>query len=116
MRWAMGQESAAGIMRGMQKYTLTRPDGSEYLHSIKCPVLVTGAAASHYNKPHLSTTRIYETLVNLRDDQKKQWISIDAAEGGLQAKVGAFGISAQRTFSWLDGQFKIDRKLSKPPV
>ena len=113
MKWALGQESAAAIMRGMQGFTLQRPDGSEYLHSVKCPVFVTGAAASHYNKPHLSTTRIYNTLVNLKPSQKKEWISSDAAEGGLQAKVGAFGISAQRTFAWLDEQFKVDRRLSK---
>ena len=112
LKWIFGVKTPADVMRCMMQWTLSRPDESEYLHSVRCPVFVTGAASSIYAKPEISTTRIYNELGHLRADQKKEWISRDVAEGGLQAKVGAFGLSAQRTFAWLDGQFGIDRKIA----
>ena len=111
LRWMFGVSSASDVFRKMMEYTLATSDGNQYLHSVKCPVMVTGAAASIYAKPEISTTRIYNTLSHLRQDQKMQWIATDPAEGGLQSKIGAFGILTLRMFAWLDEVFKIDRKL-----
>lgn len=112
LRWMFGVDSAAEVFRKMQTFTLAAPDHTQYLHQVKCPVMVTGAAASIYAKPEISTTRIYNTLSHLPVNQKMQWIATNAAEGGLQSKIGAFGILTQRTFAWLDEILKIDRKMS----
>ncbi|KAH8689279.1 Alpha/Beta hydrolase protein [Phaeosphaeriaceae sp. PMI808] len=75
------------------------PDGTEYLADVKCPTLVTGAGSSMYFDPATTTDKIYDCLTNLKDGvDKEKWIEHDIARGGLQAKIGAFGYSAQRTF------------------
>ena len=112
LRWMFGVDSASEVFRKMQTFTLAAPDHTQYLHQVKCPVMVTGAAASIYAKPEISTTRIYDTLSHLPVNQKMQWIATNAAEGGLQSKIGALGILTQRIFAWLDEIFKIDRKMS----
>ena len=102
-------ETAAEGLREMKKYTLRLPGGKEYLHEIKCPVMVTGAAASPYFDPKVSTTRFFNSLSQLKDEEKEEWIAKDVGERGFQAKVAAYGISIQRSFSWLDNQFGIKR-------
>ena len=114
LRWMFGVQSAADVFRQMMKYTLATTANSQYLDSVKCPVMVTGAAASIYAKPEISTIRIYQALSHVPEEQKMQWIATDAAEGGLQSKVGAFGVLTQQTFSWLDRIFSIDRKKRRP--
>jgi hypothetical protein len=50
-------------------------------------------------------------LTSLKDGiDKEKWIATDVAYGGLQAKIGAFGYSAQKTFEWLDQRFEIERE------
>jgi len=50
-------------------------------------------------------------LTSLRPEvDKEKWIAHDIARGGLQAKIGAVGYSAQRTFQWLDLKFGIERE------
>ena len=111
LQWMFGVNTAADVFRKMQQFTLARQDHGQFLHSVKCPIMVTGAAASIYAKPEVSTTRIYDTLGHIREEEKLQWIATDVTEGGLQSKVGAFGVLIRRTYEWLDGVFKIDRKL-----
>ena len=85
LRWMFGVDSVVDVFRKMQTFTLARPDHTQFLHQVKCPVMVTGAAASIYAKPEVSTTRIYITPCRIcLLDQKLQWIATDAAKGGLQ--------------------------------
>jgi pimeloyl-ACP methyl ester carboxylesterase len=112
LKWATGSKTEADIMRSFGGYTLQNPDGTEYLAKVKCPTLVTGAAASWYFDQKTTTDKIYDCLTSLRDDlDKEKWVAHDVASGGLQAKVGAFGYSAQRTFQWLDKKFGIKREV-----
>ncbi|KAL8879969.1 MAG: hypothetical protein Q9192_008121, partial [Flavoplaca navasiana] len=83
-----------------------------YLADVKCPTLVTGAGASLYFDPSTTTDKIYDCLTSLKPGvDKEKWIAHDVTHGGLQAKVGAFGYSAQRTFEWLDIRFGIERDV-----
>ncbi|KAL4994079.1 putative alpha/beta hydrolase [Aspergillus recurvatus] len=110
LKWATGSKTDADIMRSFGAYTLQNADGTEYLAAVKCPTLVTGAGASFYFNPSTTTDKVYECLTSLRDGvDKEKWIATDVAYGGLQAKIGAFGYSAQKTFEWLDRRFGIQR-------
>jgi pimeloyl-ACP methyl ester carboxylesterase len=111
LKWATGCTTEAEIMRSYRPYTLLNPDGTEYLADVKCPTLVTGAGASFYFDPKTTTDKIYDCLTGLKPGvDKEKWIEHDVAHGGLQAKIGAFGYSAQRTFQWLDARFGIERE------
>ena len=110
MKWIFGKDSEAECIRDGFDFTLLRHDGTEYLQAVKCPVLVTGAGSSFYFDPSTSTTKIYNSLTHLSLDDKEEWIAKESVFGGLQAKIGAFGYSMQRTFSWLDKKFDIHRK------
>lgn len=108
MRWVTGERSEAAIMRAVRPYTLRESAGGEFLARVQCPTLVTGAAASWYYDPATTTDRVYAALQPAGG--KEKWVAGDVARGGLQAKVGAFGYSAQRTFSWLDKVWGIERE------
>ncbi|KAL8721658.1 MAG: hypothetical protein Q9225_001707 [Loekoesia sp. 1 TL-2023] len=111
LKWATGTRTEADIMRSFGDYTLLNPDGTEYLADVKCATLVTGAGASWYFDPATTTDKIYDCLTSLKPRvDKEKWIANDIAHGGLQAKIGAFGYSAQRTFQWLDARFGIERE------
>lgn len=112
LKWATGATTEADIMRSYKDYTLEAPDGSEYLADVRCPTLVTGAGASMYYNPVTTTDKIYDCLTSLKSGvDKEKWIEQDIAYGGLQAKVGAFVYSAQKTFQWLDTTFGIEREF-----
>ena len=112
LKWATGVKTEAEIMRAFGAYTLLKPDGTQYLADVKCPTLVTGAGASLYFDPSTTTDKIYDCLTSLKPGvDKEKWIAHDVTHGGLQAKVGAFGYSAQRTFEWLDIRFGIERDV-----
>ena len=111
LRWVTGETSEAAIMRAAGPYTLREPDGSEYLARVRCPTLVTGAAASLYYDPRTTTHRLYDALEALAPGEGKElWVADEVALGGLQAKVGAFAYSAQRTFAWLDKVWAVERE------
>jgi len=109
LKWVLGETSEAAIIERMREFTLALPDGKEYLADVKCPTLVTGAGASWYFDPSETTDKLYNSLVSLEDGDKEKWIATDVATGGLQAKIGAFGYSMQRTFSYLDKVWGIER-------
>ncbi|KAF2136069.1 uncharacterized protein K452DRAFT_303087 [Aplosporella prunicola CBS 121167] len=111
LRWMLGVQSAADVFRKMQEFTFSREDGVDVLHSVHCPVMVTGAGYSMYAKPEISTTRIYNCLSHLDENQRLQWIATEPGDGGLQSKVGAFGALTRRSFEWLDKLLEIDRKI-----
>ncbi|KAI2643455.1 Alpha/Beta hydrolase protein [Xylaria nigripes] len=110
MKWALGRDNEYDVIKRMLDFTMLRPDGTELLHDVKCPVLVTGAGSSFYFDPATTTRKITGKLTNLAEKDKEEWIATDVAFGGLQAKIGAFGYSMQRTFSWLDKIWAIQRQ------
>ncbi|EPE33797.1 alpha/beta-Hydrolase [Glarea lozoyensis ATCC 20868] len=107
--WIFGLPSAALGMREMQQYTLRLKDGGEFLDHVKCPVLVTGAAHTIYTKPEISTDMIFATLNNSKGRNVQKWVAKAPGDGGLQAKVGAYGLSQERTFQFLDEVFLVKR-------
>lgn len=111
VQWAMGMETPADAMRRMQDFTLQTADGGEYLDQVKCPVLVTGAAASIYATEDPSATKVFSRLQHIPDNQKHLWVGKEISDGGLQAKVGAFSLAQHRIFAFLDKQFGIERSV-----
>ncbi|PLN76261.1 alpha/beta-hydrolase [Aspergillus taichungensis] len=111
MRWAMGRASDAAVIRRMLDYTLAKPGGGDLLQQVKCPVLVTGAGSSFYFDPETTTRRVLRSLGHLPEHMKEEWVADDVVFGGLQAKIGAFGYSMQRTFAYLDGKFGVQREI-----
>ncbi|KGO53495.1 hypothetical protein PEX2_061030 [Penicillium expansum] len=111
VQWAMGMKTPADAMRRMQDFTLQTADGGEYLHQVKCPVMITGAAASIYATEDPSANKIFSRLKHLSESQKHLWVGKEIAEGGLQAKVGAFSLAQHRIFAFLDRQFGIHRSI-----
>lgn len=100
----MGRSSDAQVIR-----TMLADDGHrELLHSVHCPVLVTGAGSSFYFDPE-TTRRVLKKLEHVPKGDREEWVATDVAFGGLQAKIGAFGYSMQRTFAYLDGKFGVQR-------
>ncbi|KOS21560.1 UPF0255 protein [Escovopsis weberi] len=81
----------AAVLPRMLDYSMLRPDGSDVLRDVRCPVLVTGAGSSFYFDPETTTRRILRGLAHLRDDWREEWIETDEMLGGMQAKIGAFG-------------------------
>lgn len=110
LRWIYGKAAAFDVLGRMRDFTLARPGKDDRLKDIKCPVLVTGAAGSIYAKPAVSTVKIFDGLSHL-GDKRSMWIATDMAEGGLQSKIGAFGLLTRKTYAWLDQQFGIVRHI-----
>ncbi|KAL2864254.1 hydrolase psoB [Aspergillus lucknowensis] len=104
--WFFGLETPSQTLQEMKRYTLK----NGFLAGVRGPVLVSGAAHSLYFNPIYHTMSVYDGLVNVTEDQKHVWIPSAAGEGGLQAKVGAFGVSVARTFEFLDRVFGVVRE------
>ena len=108
-QWIFGVHTPADALLEMKKYSLK----GHYLKQVRCPVLVSSAASSLYLKPSVDAQRVLDDLDHLPSSKKRLWLASEPEDGGLQAKVGAFGLSAQRTVQFLDEHFGIDRKVLK---
>ncbi|KAJ4294707.1 hypothetical protein N0V88_004941 [Collariella sp. IMI 366227] len=115
MRWELstagtlfGLGSPARSMQEMKRYTLGG-DTSPYLERIQCPVLVSGASDSLYFDPSHHSVRVLNGLKNVAEKEKELWLASTPGEGALQAKVGAFQLVNQKTFTFLDKRFGIER-------
>lgn len=103
-RTARKHKQLQGAQGGVQSAT------NNYLERVRCPVLVTGAAADP--KLFLAeefTGEIMKHLVNVEKDQKELWIPKAWSEGGAQAKSGAWPLLQYRTYRFLDDKFGIER-------
>lgn len=108
--WIFGVPSAALAVREMRRWTLRGGgDNGAYLSRVRCPVLVSGADGTIYTPPEISTYRVVRDLSHLPDEHKEVWVATEPADGGLQAKVGAWRLVQQRTFRFLDRIFKVER-------
>lgn len=117
MRWEVGVagtffgiSSPAAIMLEMKKYTLSLPGGGSFLERVRCPVLVSGAGMSLYLDANHHTMRVFNSLKVQKEGDKQIWMATNPGEGGLQAKMGALGLSNQRTYRFLDEKFSIVRQ------
>lgn len=104
-----GLDNPAEILLRMKKYTFRLKGGGCYLDDVKCPVFVSGAEKSLYLDIEGHTAKVFKALSHLKEQDKELWMSKTPGEGGLQAKMGALGLSNQRTFRFLDRVFNIDR-------
>ncbi|KAE8133794.1 hypothetical protein BDV38DRAFT_286416 [Aspergillus pseudotamarii] len=87
----MGTKNPANAMRRMEDFTLQTADGGEYLGRVKCPVMVTGAAASIYATEDPSANKVCNRLQHPPVEQKHLWVGKEVSDGRLQAKLGIFG-------------------------
>ncbi|RJE27121.1 hypothetical protein PHISCL_00588 [Aspergillus sclerotialis] len=106
--WFFGVQAPTDTLTEMMKFTLRRDDGTSRLDQVHCPVLVSGATQSLYLEPESDTLRVFNALEHLRDD-REIWIAREPEEGGLQAKIGAIGLSVQKTFRFLDKHLDVHR-------
>lgn len=104
-QWIFGVSTPADALLAMKGYTLK----NGYLGKVHCPVLVSSASQSLYLEPSVDAKKIFDGLAHLEKHERRMWTAKEAEDGGLQAKVGAFGLSAQRTFQYLDECFEIER-------
>lgn len=114
----LGCSSPSETLRAMKPYTLRLGGSSHedmsssksYLERIKCPVLVTGAAADPgMFLADMIPDRILGELTNVPQGHKQKWMPQKYSEGGAQAKVGAWQVLQYRTFDFLDRKMGISR-------
>lgn len=108
-KWFFGVDTPTDTLLEMKKYTLQYPNGKSYLAQVECPVFVSGATQSLYLEPETDTKRVLEALKHLDEGKKRMWIAKLPEDGGLQAKIGAIGLMAQKTFAFLDEQLGVKR-------
>jgi len=108
-QWLFGVESPAEALQEMKKYSLR----GGRLEKVKCPVLVSSATQSLYLEPSVDAQRILDELAHLPAGHKRLWVASEPEDGGLQAKVGAFGLYAQRMVQFLDEHFGIERDIDE---
>jgi pimeloyl-ACP methyl ester carboxylesterase len=111
-QWIFGVDSPAEALQEMKKYSLK--DGR--LEKVQCPVLVSSATQSLYLEPSVDAQRILDELAHLPASHKRLWVASEPEDGGLQAKVGAFGLYAQRMVQFLDEHFGIERDIDEDTV
>ncbi|KAI1820162.1 alpha/beta hydrolase [Xylaria intraflava] len=104
-QWMFGVDSPAAALLQMKRYSLK---GGK-LEKVRCPVLVSSATQSLYLEPSIDAQRILDDLAHLPAGKKRLWVANEPEDGGLQAKVGAFGLYAQRMIQFLDEHFGIER-------
>lgn len=112
LRWEVGVtaafwgiESPAMILKEMRKYTLKGGN----LEKVQCPVLVTGAGKSLYFDTEEHTMRVFDGLGHIEERWRSVWMPSRPEEGGLQAKIGAFGLANMKVYGFLDEVFGIRR-------
>jgi pimeloyl-ACP methyl ester carboxylesterase len=114
LRWEVGVTTAfwgierpSQILKEMKRYSLK----GGFLEKVKCPVFVTGAGKSIYFDTEEHTMRVLRDLEHLGEKNLKLWMPNKPEEGGLQAKMGAFGLANLKVFGFLDEVFGIKRVI-----
>ncbi|RMZ71757.1 Alpha beta hydrolase [Pyrenophora seminiperda CCB06] len=97
------------ILLEMKKYTFRLPSGKNYLDAVSCPTLISGAANSLYLNVESHTMMVWRHLNGVSEMEKELWLANKPADGALQAKIGAFGLSNEYTFRFLDEKLGVKR-------
>lgn len=98
------------ILLEMKKFTFRLPDGKNFLDRVTCPTLISGAANSLYLDVDSHTMAVWQRLSGVAETEKELWKANTPADGALQAKIGAFGLSNEYTFRFLDKKLGIKRE------
>jgi len=111
----MGTSTPGDTLRRFQLFDLdVAPDGKgRIVDRIRCPVLLTGASRSLYSSADDSTMAIYNALSEVAENKKEVWIPDEIGDGGLTAKVGAWGLLAQKSFEFLDKHLLVVRSQAR---
>jgi hypothetical protein len=109
--WMLGVDRPVDVLRRMRLFTLRLPGGGEFLERVKGPVLVSAAGRSIYFHPEVVVGKITRGLEHLEDEEKEVWLAESPAEGGLQGKVGSWGLMQGRVFRFLDKHFGVERDV-----
>ena len=116
----LGSPSPAQTLRDMKPFsfrldrTVARPAkynlSGDYLERIRCPVLITGAAADpSMFMADLTTNKVMAGLISVEAGQTELWMPKTYSEGGAQAKSGAWQMLQYKTFRFLDEKLCISR-------
>jgi hypothetical protein len=97
------------ILLEMKKYSFRLDNGKDFLDRVTCPTLVSGAAKSLYLDVNSHTMAVWQKLNSVAETEKELWRADTPADGALQAKIGAFGLSNEYTFRFLDKKLGIKR-------
>jgi pimeloyl-ACP methyl ester carboxylesterase len=100
-----GIESPARILKEMKRYSLK----GGFLKKVRCPVFVSGAGKSLYFDTEEHTMRVFNDLAHLGERERRLWMPSRPDEGGLQAKIGAFGLANMNAYRFLDEVLGIRR-------
>ncbi|PYH42429.1 hydrolase psoB [Aspergillus saccharolyticus JOP 1030-1] len=92
------------ILLRMKQFTLKggEGEGGGFLARVHCPTLVSGAADFLYLDVDSHTMMVWRGLQHLPEKDRTLWMAETPADGALQAKIGAFGLSNEYTFAFLD--------------
>lgn len=108
-----GTPDAGSTLREMKRYTFKAGEehgGKDFLERVRCPVLVTGAAADPVSfLPEASVKAIVKGLVNVDQRDIEIWLTARYSDGGAQAKSGAWALLQHRTYQFLDQKLGICR-------
>ncbi|KAL2173698.1 Alpha/Beta hydrolase protein [Thermothelomyces heterothallicus CBS 202.75] len=107
----MGTATPADTLRRFRDFDLdVAPDGKgPIVDRIRCPVLLTGASRSVYASAGESTIAIYNALSGVSESQKEVWIPEEIGNGGMTAKVGAWGLLSHKIFRFFDKWLHVSR-------
>ncbi|RYP46670.1 hypothetical protein DL769_011376 [Monosporascus sp. CRB-8-3] len=112
LRWELGLtqrrfavDSPAAALLQMKRYSLR----GRRLEKVWRPVLVGSATQSLCLEPSVDSQRILDDLIYPPAGKKRLRVASEPENGGLQPKVGAFGLYAQRMNRFLDEHFGIER-------
>ncbi|KAL4795760.1 alpha/beta-hydrolase [Aspergillus venezuelensis] len=106
----LGVETPTKVLREMKKFTLKEPGGDSFLRHVHCPVLVSGARSSLYLDVDMHTGMTWKGLQHLNEEDRELWIAQQPEDGALQAKIGAFALSNEKTFAFLDKRLGVTRE------
>ncbi|RDL40493.1 Uncharacterized protein BP5553_00472 [Venustampulla echinocandica] len=104
-------DSPTDILLEMKKFTFKLPNGNSFLDRVTCPTMISGAEKSLYLDVGSHTMMVWKGLYHIGERDKEIWMAAKPADGALQAKVGAFGLSNEYTFRFLDEKFEIEREV-----
>ncbi|OKL60773.1 hypothetical protein UA08_04447 [Talaromyces atroroseus] len=108
--WMMGTSTPGETLRRFQEFSLDIAKGGKILDNVRCPVFLTGAGQTIYAAADMSTIYIYDALKKVPEDQKEVWIPDKVGDGGLTAKVGAWGLLAQKSYEFLDKHLDLEKR------
>ncbi|KAL2158311.1 hypothetical protein VTH06DRAFT_4632 [Thermothelomyces fergusii] len=107
----MGTATPADTLRRFRDFDLDVAPGGEgpVLDRVRCPVLLTGASRSVYASAAESTIAIYDALSGVPESRKEVWIPDEIGNGGMTAKVGAWGLLSHKAFRFFDKWLDVGR-------